>query len=130
MSTLPEQFKTLVDDKHDVVVGTVNPDGSPQLTVMWAAYEGDDILLSTIEGRVKHRNWVRDPRTSVLVFDQAAGYGYVEIRGSVTLTHEGGPELIDRLSRHYYGQPWTGDDGTDNVRVVVRLTPQRVVVVG
>ncbi len=127
MATLPGAFKKLIDDKIEVVVGTVNRDGSPQLSVMWATYDGDDILLSTIEGRAKWRNWQRDPRTSALIFDKDAGYGYVEIRGTVRMTHDGGPELINRLSEHYYGRPWTGDDGTDHVRVVVRLTPEHVV---
>ncbi len=130
MATLPDSFKKLLEDKIEVVVGTVNPDGSPQTSVMWAGYDGDDLLLSTIEGRVKHRNWLRDPRTSVLIFDQRESYGYIEIRGRVRLTHDGGPELIDRLSQHYYGVPWTGDEGTDHVRVVARLRPERVIEVG
>jgi hypothetical protein len=43
------------------------------------------------------------------------------------MTTENGPELIERLSQIYTGQTYTGDDGTDNVRVVVRVTPSRVI---
>jgi hypothetical protein len=43
------------------------------------------------------------------------------------MSTEGGPELIDRLSHLYTGQTYTGDEGTDNIRVVVRLSPARVV---
>ena len=123
---LPATFKKLVDNRAFVTVGTVNPDGSPQTSLLWATYEGDEILLSTITSRAKYRNWQRDPRTSLLVFDPADEQRYVEVRGRVTMTTDGGTELIDRLSRIYDGTGYTGDEGTDRVRVVVRLTPEHV----
>ena len=65
---------------------------------------------------------------SVLVYPRDAPYTYVEVRGTVTMTEEGGRELIDRLNQQYTGTPrYTGDDGTDNVRVVCRITPEKVV---
>lgn len=125
---LPELARTLLDAKAHVTVATLMQDGSPQTSILWATYDGDDVLLSTIVGRAKERNWRRDPRVSVLIWDAGRPNSYVEVRGTVTLTTEGGPELIDRLSRIYYGVPFTGDGGTDNVRVVARLTPEHVVV--
>jgi PPOX class probable F420-dependent enzyme len=110
-----------------VVVATSNTDGSPQTTVLWATYDGDDVLLSTIQGRKKETNWLKDPRASVLVLDREDGYRYVEVRGTVSMTTDGGPELIERLSQIYTRQTYTGDEGTDNVRVVVRLRPSHVV---
>jgi PPOX class probable F420-dependent enzyme len=129
MSTeLPELARTLLDGKAHVTVATLMKDGAPQTSILWATYDGNDILLSTIVGRAKERNWKRDPRVSVLIWDAAQPNAYVEVRGTVTLTTDGGPELIDRLSRIYYGEPYTGDEGTGNVRVVARLTPEHVVV--
>lgn len=125
---LPDTAKKLLDAGAHVVVATAMPDGSPQTSVLWATYEGDQLLLSTVVGRAKERNWRRDPRASVLILDPANPNAFVEVRGAVTLTSDGGPELIDRLSRIYYGEPYTGDEGTANVRVVARLTPQRVIV--
>jgi PPOX class probable F420-dependent enzyme len=124
--SLPATFKKLVDERAFVIVGTVNPDGSPQTSLLWAAYDGDDILLSTITSRAKYRNWQRDPRASVLVFDPKDGYSYVEVRGRVGMTTDGGPELIERLSQIYEGTTYTGDEGTDHVRVVARVTPEHV----
>ena len=43
------------------------------------------------------------------------------------MSTEGGPELIERLSQAYTGQSYTGDEGTDHVRVVVRVQPTHVV---
>ncbi|MDT4958693.1 MAG: hypothetical protein QOD31_2492 [Pseudonocardiales bacterium] len=125
---LPEIAKKLLDTGSQVTVATLMRDGSPQTSVLWATYDGDDLLLSTIIGRAKERNWRRDPRTSVLIHDPNDPNRYVEVRGSVSMTTEGGPELINRLSLTYYGEPYTGDEGTDHVRVVARLTPSRVVI--
>lgn len=127
MTELPVAAKTLLDNGNFVVVGTSNTDGSPQTSVLWATYDGNDLLLSTIQGRKKETNWLKDPRTSVLILDRDDPYRYVEVRGSVSMTTEGGPELIERLSQRYTGQRYTGDEGTDNIRVVVRVTPTHVV---
>jgi PPOX class probable F420-dependent enzyme len=127
MTSLPAKAKKLLDDANFVVVATSNTDGSPQTTVLWATYDGDDVLLSTIQGRKKETNWLKDPRASVLVLDREDGYRYVEVRGTVSMTTDGGPELIERLSQIYTRQTYTGDEGTDNVRVVVRLRPSHVV---
>ncbi|MEO6886581.1 MAG: PPOX class F420-dependent oxidoreductase [Jatrophihabitantaceae bacterium] len=124
---LPDAAKRLLDAASFVTVATLNPDGGPQTSVLWASYEGDDLLLSTIVGRAKERNWRRDPRVSVLIYDAANAYSYVEVRGRVELTTDGGPELIERLSQIYTGQPYTGDEGTDNVRVVARVKAEHVV---
>jgi len=127
MTALPDRAKKLLDDANLVVVATSNTDGSPQTSLLWATYDGDDLLLSTVAGRKKETNWLKDPRTSVLILDKQDPYRYVEVRGTVSMTTEGGPELIERLSIIYTGQSYTGDEGTDRVRVVVRVTPTRIV---
>lgn len=129
MSTqLPDAAKKLLDAGSYVTVATLMKDGSPQATLLWATYEGDDLLLSTLVGRAKERNWRRDPRVSVLIHDASNPYTFVEVRGTVSMTTDGGPELIDRLSYLYTGERYSGDDGTDHVRVVARVTPERVIV--
>ena len=125
--TLPDKAKRLLDDANFVVVATSNTDGSPQTSVVWATYEGDEVLLSTIQGRKKETNWLKDPRVSVLILDRENPYSYVEVRGTVGMSTEGGPELIERLSQAYTGQSYTGDEGTDNIRVVVRVRASHVV---
>jgi PPOX class probable F420-dependent enzyme len=127
MTALPDSAKKLLDDANFVVVATSNTDGSPQTSVLWATYEGDQLLLSTTQGRKKETNWLKDPRVSVLILDRDNMYSYVEVRGTVSMSTDGGPELIERLSQLYTGQSYSGDEGTDNIRVVVRVTPTRVV---
>lgn len=127
MTALPELARKLLDDANFVVVATSNTDGSPQTSVLWATYQGDELVLSTIQGRKKETNWLKDPRVSVLILDREDPYRYVEVRGTVSMSTEGGPQLIERLSLHYTGKSYTGDEGTDHVRVVVRVQPTHVV---
>jgi PPOX class probable F420-dependent enzyme len=129
MATLPEAAQALFDATEFVTLATVQPDGQPQLSVVWVEREGDDLLMSTTTNRQKYRNLERDPRASVLLYPKDNPYSYVEVRGNVTMTEEGGRELIDRLNLKYTNTPrYTMDDGTDNVRVIVRLSPTKVFV--
>jgi PPOX class probable F420-dependent enzyme len=126
MIPLTDLAKRLIDEPTFAVLSTINPDGAPQSSVIWVKRDGDDVLFSTIRGRRKTRNMERDPRVTVTLYDPADPYHYVEVRGAVSLTDEGGPELIQELSRKYDGEPFT-EGRPDNVRVVVRVTPARVV---
>ena len=126
MGALPDLAVQLLDGNAFWVLSTVNADGSPQSSVIWAKRDGDEIVFSTILGRRKTRNMQRDPRVSLLAYDPADPYRYVEVRGAVSLTEKGGPELIQELSQKYDGTPFT-EGHPDNVRVVVRVTPTRVI---
>lgn len=123
---LSDSARKLVDGTNYAVLGTVNPDGSPQTSPVWLTRDGDDVLVSTTVGRQKEKNLARDPRASITVFDHDNPYQYVEIRGHITLTEDGGFELRDRLAQKYTGEAYKWD-GPDVVRVVVRITPERVV---
>ena len=126
--TLPDQAKAWLDDKLFATIATINPDGQPQLSVVWVTRDGDDVIVSTTTNRRKYRNLVRDPRATVLVSPPDAPYTYVEIQGTVTLENEGSMATIDALAKLYRDwDRYPADDGTDNVRIDIRLTPTKVV---
>jgi PPOX class probable F420-dependent enzyme len=129
MITIPDAAKALIDSPEFATVATLMPDGRPHLSVVWVERDGDDLLVSTVKGRRKHLNIERDPRVTLLVYPRDDPYRYVEVRGTATMTEEGGRELIDRLCAKYTGaERYAKDDGTDNVRVVVRVVGDKVVV--
>ena len=121
---LSDATLALLDGKNYAVLATINPDGSPQTSVMWVGRDGGDLLFSTVEGRVKHRNMQRDPRVSVTVIDAADPENYVELRGRVSMTPDVGRALDTRLSWKYDGRD-PGADRPGAVRVVVRMVVEK-----
>jgi PPOX class probable F420-dependent enzyme len=63
--------RRLLDDVNPAVLATVNPDGSPQTSVVWVARDADVLLLSSAAGRRKVTNVERDARVSLAVYDRA-----------------------------------------------------------
>lgn len=123
--------QALIAAPNFATVGTVDPDGRPQLSVVWISFQDGEPVFSTVVGRKKHRNLVRDPRCTVLVQSLANPYQYVEIRGTSYFTTEGARELIDGLAQAYVGADrYEGDDGTDNERVIVHVRPEHVTSMG
>jgi PPOX class probable F420-dependent enzyme len=114
----------LLDGRNYAVLATVNPDGSPQTSVVWVGRDGADLLLSTVEGRVKHRNMVRDPRVSVTIIDSADPENYVELRGTVSMTPDIDNQVDNELSWKYDGKD-KDPDRPGAVRVVVRMTVEK-----
>jgi PPOX class probable F420-dependent enzyme len=110
----------LLDGRNYAVLATVNPDGSPHTSAMWVGRDGDDLVFSTVEGRVKHRNMLRDPRVSVSVLDSADPENYVEFRGRVSMTPDPDRLLHIQLSHKYDGTD-PGEDRPGAHRVIVRM---------
>lgn len=123
---MSEEAKRLLNAPEYAVFATVEPDGGPQLSVVWVAREDDDVLVSTVRGRRKERNLRRNPQAAVLVYPVDDPQEYLEVRGEAMVSGDPGGGLIQALSRKYTGKPFTGDEGTDNERVIVRLHPERV----
>ncbi|WP_436738115.1 PPOX class F420-dependent oxidoreductase [Streptomyces sp. BBFR102] len=127
---LSDALKEKLDTPVFLTVATIQPDGSPQLSPVWVKRDGNDVLFSTTADRRKTKNLRRDPRVTLQVQPFDEPYTYAEIRGRATVTEEGGQELIDELSRKYTGKPYAEFNpaaGQDAARVVVRVTPDKVV---
>jgi PPOX class probable F420-dependent enzyme len=114
-------------------LATINPDGSPHLTVMWFTWRDGAVLLSTTKDRVKYRNLVRNPQVALSIIDPEDQYRFVAVSGRVQLSEEGAADLIREEAVRYMGeeqgQP-AGEEMARQARVVVRLTPDRVFVYG
>jgi PPOX class probable F420-dependent enzyme len=100
---LSEKARALLQERRFAVLGTINKDGSPQLTTMWYLLDGDLILMNTKAGRTKEQNMRRDPRISVCIED---GYSYVTISGTVAMIDDQqiAQRDIYRLAVRYDGE--------------------------
>ncbi|GAA3049157.1 PPOX class F420-dependent oxidoreductase [Streptomyces glomeratus] len=128
-AVLSDRLKSLLDRPVFIVLGTIQPDGSPQLSPVWVKRDGDHLLVSTTVDRRKKKNLDRDPRVSVVVQDPDSPYEYAEIRGAAELSAEGARELIDELSLKYTGKKYAEFNPAsvqDAERVVVRIVPRKV----
>jgi PPOX class probable F420-dependent enzyme len=122
--TLSPATIELLEGRNYAVLATINADGSPQTSTMWVGRDGNDVVMSTVEGRQKHRNMTRDPRISLTIIDSADQENYVELRGRVTFTPDTGLVVDNRLSWKYDGKD-KDPDRPGLVRVVVRLTVEK-----
>jgi PPOX class probable F420-dependent enzyme len=127
--SLSDSARQIIDGTNPGVLGTANPDGSPQTSVVWVARDGDDVLISTAAGRRKDKNVRRDPRVSLTVLDASDPLQYIEVRGLATVSEDPGRALAIALAEKYEG-PDAGQEYLDLppevVRVVMRISPQRV----
>jgi PPOX class probable F420-dependent enzyme len=128
----PERFPPAVEEflRRPLAadLAMVNPNGSPQQTVMWFWYEAGDFLFTTLTGRVKFRNFQQNPRASVSIIDPADMFRYVIASGPVTLDARDPVAFYRDLGRHYLRDDalerwWQG--ATTDGRTVLRLTPTR-----
>ncbi|MCB1247027.1 MAG: PPOX class F420-dependent oxidoreductase [Acidimicrobiia bacterium] len=118
---LPQEVRDAIDEKVYAHLATINPDGSPQVSVVWIGRDEDKLLVSTATGRVKPRNIAHDPRVAVSFTIPGQPYQNIVMQGRVTKTAEDGTWLIDRLNQKYLGSPvYKGKPG--EVRVNYEIT--------
>ncbi|NUT42306.1 MAG: PPOX class F420-dependent oxidoreductase [Thermoactinospora sp.] len=127
---LSDSARKIIGAPNIGILATLNPDGSPQTSVVWVGVDGDDVVISSAAGRRKVVNLERDPRASLSVFDLTDPERYVEVRGLAAVTVDEGRRLAVELAERYEG-PGAGESylalPPDVVRVAIRITPQRVV---
>ena len=91
---IPETVKQFLSEKAYGHVVTRNPDGSPQVSMVWI-----DFLFNNAEGRVKPRNLRSDPRIIISVQSPADTQVHAVFHGTATVTEEGAEQHIDKLAK-------------------------------
>jgi PPOX class probable F420-dependent enzyme len=124
MPTIPDSHRDLLT-LPVVTLGTIDPDGRPQLTEVWFLAEDGEVKLSLNTSRQKVQNLQRDPRCSVLLLDLANPYRYVELRGDAVITPDDDYAFADRVGEKY-GTDLRENDRPGETRVVVTVRPTRV----
>jgi PPOX class probable F420-dependent enzyme len=107
MPSLPNELRQLIESGPLAHLSTVNPDGSPQVSVIWLGLDGDDLVTSHMREQLKLRNIRRDPRV-VLSFDAPrepgvllAPHAVIRARATIEGATEAAWELLDRLAKVY-----------------------------
>ena len=63
-AAIPEKYLDLFQKKTFASLGTLMPDGQPQVTPVWIDFDGKHVVVNSAKGRVKDRNMRRDPRVT------------------------------------------------------------------
>jgi PPOX class probable F420-dependent enzyme len=107
MAAIPESARALLTSSRLAHLCTVNPDGSPQLSVVWVGLDGDEIVFAHLGQGQKVKNMRRDPRVVLSVEGteiQPPGLQqHLVVHGTARFTEGGGPELLQELAHVYLG---------------------------
>jgi predicted pyridoxine 5'-phosphate oxidase superfamily flavin-nucleotide-binding protein len=70
MPEIPPSHRDLLDGQV-ATLGTVGPDGRPQLSEVWYLADGDTVKISLNTSRQKTKNLLANPGVSLLLLDHA-----------------------------------------------------------
>ena len=119
----------LFSEKNLVFIATVMKDGSPQLSPVWANYDDGFILVNTAEGRIKHKNILRDPRVAVSVTSNDNPLDMTTIRGTVIeIIPDYQYHHADKLTQQYLGRSNYPFKQPDEKRIILKIKPHKVFV--
>ncbi|MGH9173741.1 MAG: PPOX class F420-dependent oxidoreductase [Vicinamibacterales bacterium] len=125
---LTDAARAFLGEPHFAVLGTINPDGMPQQSVMWFELRDDTIMMNTSVGRIKERNLRRDARASICVEDR---YRFITIAGRVTLDDDHATSQADiySLARRYNPDFKDGDypGFATQQRVTILISPETII---
>ncbi|MBI4609777.1 MAG: PPOX class F420-dependent oxidoreductase [Candidatus Rokubacteria bacterium] len=123
---LPQSVKKILQEKAYGHVVTINPDGKPQVTMVWVDVEGDEVLFNTAEGRLKPRNLRRDPRITISVQDRNDPQSHMVFHGKANVTEAGADEHIDKLAKRFLGVEKYPFRRPGEKRLIVRVRVDRI----
>jgi PPOX class probable F420-dependent enzyme len=127
MAAIPDEAKHLFENKEMAHVATLNSDGSPQVSAVWIALDGDLITFNTAEGRLKPKNLRRDGRVAISIAGEENPYENVIIQGKVTdMTNDGADDDIDALAKRYLDADSYPFRQEGEERVIVKIEPEKV----
>jgi PPOX class probable F420-dependent enzyme len=132
MVTIPASVRDFLATGPLAHVVTLDPDGTSHVTLAWAGFDGDELVMATffMLGQKKLRNLRRDPRV-VLSFEATEHTGeglhpYVVIQGRARITEGGALEVMDHLAQYYLGPGQRYPMRDVPAGVVVHVTVERI----
>jgi PPOX class probable F420-dependent enzyme len=100
-------IRALIDSGCDAHLVTLNPDGSPQVTLVWIGLDGDDVVAAHLPRNRKVQNIQRDPRVAISLEARTKSpmrlTEYAVLYGKARIQEGGAPELLQKLAYVYIG---------------------------
>jgi len=132
---LSEDVRNALTSGHLAHLVTLEPDGAPQVTLVWVGLEDNEIVAGHLGVWRKVANVRRDPR--VVLSMETGGHApnglaeYLVVHGRARITEGGAPELLQKLAHVYLGPDVKFPPmDTPPPGYVTRITPERIGGVG
>ena len=126
---MDSKAKTLLNGKNLVFLATSMADGSPQVTPVWGDFEDSHIRINTAEGRLKHKNILRDPRVAISVVDSKNPLDMTSIRGKVVeIMPDYDYKHADFLTKQYMGKEKYPFKRPGEKRIILKIEPEKIFV--
>ncbi|MDT5241686.1 MAG: hypothetical protein QOD97_3884, partial [Mycobacterium sp.] len=107
---LDDSARALIGRGADATLVTINPDGSPQVSVVWVALQstpdGDELVSAHLSEYQKTRNIRREPRVALTILGPASPgqqTQYLSVAGTARIVEGGAPELLTELAEVMLG---------------------------
>jgi PPOX class probable F420-dependent enzyme len=135
MAVIPDSARAVLESAALAHLVTLEPDGSPQVTVVWVGLDGDEIVAAHMPENRKVRNIRADGRIALSVETTTRNaYGlmeYLVIYGTARITEGGAAALLQRLAHTYIGPDRTFPPGPDpRPGYITRISVDRIAGVG
>ena len=119
----------LFEEKNLVYIATLMKDGAPQLSPVWGDFEDGHILINTAEGRIKHKNVLRDSRVAVSVVSNNNPLDMTTIRGKVIeIIPDYEYKHADRLTKKYMNKEKYPFKSPEEKRIILKILPEKIFV--
>ena len=126
---MDSKVEKLLNGKNLVFLATTMSDGSPQVTPVWGNFADSYILINTAEGRIKHKNILRDPRVAISVVDVKNPLDMTSIRGEVVeILPDYEYKHADFLTKQYMGKEKYPFKQLDEKRITLKIEPKKIFV--
>jgi len=126
---MDSKAEKLLNGKNLVFLATTMADGSPQVTPVWGNFEDSHVLINTAEGRLKHKNILRDPRIAVSIVDSKNPLDMTSIRGKVVkIIPDYDYKHADFLTKKYLGRERYPFKRPDEKRIILKIKPEKIFV--
>jgi PPOX class probable F420-dependent enzyme len=104
---LNDAARDLIGKGSDATLVTLNPDGSPQVSLVWVALQstpdGDELVTAHLAEHKKVRNIRKDPRVALTIVSVGeVGQEmrpYLAVNGTARIVEGGAPELLKELAQ-------------------------------
>ncbi|WBB62902.1 PPOX class F420-dependent oxidoreductase [Streptomyces sp. WMMC500] len=104
---LPADAVEMLRRPNPCVMATLRADGAPVSTATWYLWEDGRVLVNMDGSRRRLEHLRADPRVTLTVLAEGDWYSHVTLVGRVAeLVPDEGLADIDRLARHYTGNPY------------------------